>query len=102
MSIGPIDLNIMVNQTTNVHRIADEGVRNNEEQAAFSQHMQQEVQHEQQKTVQTSKSHEQLIKDGQEGNKGEYRRRKRRKEKEKENEEAKKAKSSSSIFDVSI
>ena len=63
MSIGPIDLNIMVNQTTNVNRIADEGVRNNEEQAAFSQHMQQEVLHDQQKTVQTSKSNEQHIKE---------------------------------------
>lgn len=105
MSIKPIDMQIMLNNTANVNKINNPGQQQGEQQLMFSQHLKDEISRDNERTVQTNKSEEEKIKDDQEGNKGKYNKNKKEKEKEEKNseiDESVKKNKSSSIFDVSI
>lgn len=104
MSIKPIDMQIMLNNTANVNKINNHSQQQGEQQVMFSEHLKQEVEKENERTVQTNKSEDERIKDDRKGNKGQYRQRKKENGEEKNNDSAEpiKKNKSSSIFDVSI
>ncbi len=101
MAIQPIDLQLMMNRTTEVNNPANhQNQRYDAQQQAFNYEFQQQVERSANQINQTNKSEENNIKDGQGGNKGQY---KGKKKGQKKNEEKNvKKNKSSSLFDVSI
>ncbi len=104
MSIKPIDMQIMLNNTANVNKINNHSQQQGEQQIMFSEHLRQEVNKDNERTIQSNKSEGEKIKDDQKGNKGQYKRNKNEKEEKNNNEsdDGIKKNKSSSIFDVSI
>lgn len=100
MSINPINMQMMINKASDVNRVNNDQQRMSEEQEAFSNQLKKEAEHDAQKTIKSTHTEEQSIKDGQSGNKGQYS--KKDKGKKNEDEEKVKKNKSTSLFDVSI
>lgn len=103
MAIRPVDLQLLVQKTTEINRTEQGEARRPEVQhQQFSQVMQKHTDQETHQVLQSNKSeHDGINKDGSSQN--QYERRKKNKGKEKDEHKSKSAKSgSTSMFDVTI
>ncbi len=100
MSIQPIDLQLMMNRSTEVNHVTTQNQRYDAQQQSFNYEFQQHVEQNLTQINKSNKSEDTEIHDGQGRNKGQYRGQKR--EKKKEEEQQIKKNKSSSLFDVSI
>lgn len=104
MSITPIDMQIMTNNTANVNKVNNPTQQYGENQLNFQQQFKNEVERDNNRTIQTNKSEDERVKDDRNGRGNQYKQNKKKKENEKivENAEPVKKNRSSSMFDVSI
>lgn len=103
MAIRPVDLQLLVQKTTEINRMDQGEARRPEVQhQQFSQVMQKQTEQETHQVLQTNKSEQDGIdKDG--SNQNQYERRKKNKNKDKDELKTKSAKSgSTSMFDVTV
>ncbi len=99
MSIQPIDLQLMMNRSTEVNNVA-QNQKYDAQQQSFNYEFQQHVEQNLSQINESNKSEDAEIRDGHNRNKGQYRGGKR--EKKKEEEKTIKKNKSTSLFDVSI
>lgn len=100
MAIQPVDLQLMVNRSTELNQTTNHNQKYDAQQQTFNYEFQQHIQQSASQINQTNKSEENNIKDGQNRNKGQYKGRKQSKKKT-DDKNTKKNKSNS-LFDVSI
>lgn len=103
MSIRPIDMQVMLNNTANINKINNTTQQHNEAQLMFDQQFKETVERDNERTIETNKSEEERIKD--EHKKKNQQQEKNKKEKNKNTDipaEPIKRNKSSSMFDVSI
>lgn len=100
MAIQPIDLQLMMNRSTEINHTNTQNQRYDAQQQAFNYEFQQHIEQNANQTNEINKSEQNEIKDGQGGNKGKYKGKKRNNKKD--DEKSVKKNKSTSLFDVSI
>ncbi len=100
MAIQPVDLQLMMNRSTEISPTASQNQRYDAQQQAFNYEFQQHIEQNATQTSEVNKSEHNEIKDGQNRNKGQYKGNKKR-DTRKDEQKVKKNKSTS-LFDVSI
>ncbi len=100
MAIQPIDLQLMMNRSTEINHSSTQNQRYDAQQQAFNAEFQHQIEQTAQQATEVSKAEENAIKDGQSRNKGSYNGKKGKGKKDEE-KNVKKNKSTS-LFDVSI
>lgn len=101
MSIRPIDMQVMLNNTANVNKINNTTQQHNEAQLMFNQQFKETIERDNERTIETNKSEEERIKDEQKRKNQQHKQNKKDEHKDESAEPIKKNKSSS-MFDVSI
>ena len=99
MAIQPVDLQLMLNRSTEINHTTNQNQRYDAQQQNFNFEFQQHIEQRANQTNEVNKSEGEEIKDGQGRNKGKYKGSK--KDEKKEDKKVKKNKSNS-LFDVSI
>lgn len=100
MAIQPIDLQLIMNRSTEINHTNTQNQRYDAQQQSFNYEFQQHIEQNANQTNEINKSEQNEIKDGQGGNKGKYRGKK--KNQKKNDEKNVKKNKSTSLFDVSI
>ncbi len=101
MSIGPVNIHLMLQNTTDVHKFGVESAKPELHQQAVAEQAQKEMKHESHSVVKSGKSEHESIHEREQGTGGGYHGNKQKSKKQPQKSDEQKSKNSNA-FDVSI